>query len=253
MHTKAFVFAAGLGLLSPQAVLAADLPSQWYHPSAPPPVVYSWSGCYIGLHGGWGWGRTEFADTVNTTAFGDLAPGDNLTTDTQSGFVGGGQGGCNYQLSYFVLGAEASFAGSSIKGDFRNAQIGNVLVGAPDDVYTTKITSIAMVTGRVGLAFNDLLLYTKGGYAGANMQFSVVDTTGPNQGSGSDTTWRNGWTAGLGLEYMITPNWIIGAEYDYINLGTARYEVGGGLGSYTLDVRNHIHQVLGRVSFKFGP
>ena len=63
----------------------------------------------------------------------------------------------------------------------------------------------------------------------------------------------NGWTAGLGLEYMITPNWIIGAEYDYINLGTASYEVGGGLGSYTLDVRNHIHQVLGRVSFKFGP
>jgi outer membrane immunogenic protein len=250
----AFVLAAAMDLGSAQLALAADMPVN-AQPFLPPRAVVhnDWSGCYVGLQGGGGWGRTEFTNTINTTAFGDLSPGDSLTTDTHSGFIGGGQVGCNYQLAFWVFGVEGSFAAANIKGDLHNTVFGNPLVGAPDDVFTTKINSIGTVTGRVGYAWNNWLLYAKGGYAGANVEFSVSDTNGFNQGSGSETTWRSGWTAGTGLEYGITPNWIIGIEYDYINLGTASYDVGGSGGSYAFDVQPRIHQVIGRFSYKFGP
>jgi len=70
-------------------------------------------------------------------------------------------------------------------------------------------------------------------------------------GAGSGTQWQSGWTAGAGLEYGLTPNWIIGAEYAYIDVGTANYQVGGGAGSYAFDVKTRIQTVLARVSYKF--
>jgi outer membrane immunogenic protein len=228
---------------------AADMPVKAPLYRAPVAAVYNWSGCYIGLNAGGGWARTEFTNTVNTTAFGHLDPGQSFTYDN-SGFIGGGQVGCNYQVNQWVLGIEGTFDGTSIKGDANNLAILN------DDIFTTKINSLATVTGRVGYAWNNVLLYAKGGYAGGHIQFSVSDTCcvgGSPMGAGSQSRWQSGWTIGGGLEYGLTPNWIVGAEYSYIDLGTANYEVGGGLGSYAFDVKTRIQTVLARVSYKFGP
>ena len=216
---------------------------------APLATVYNWSGCYIGVNAGGGWARTEFTNTANSTAFGHLDPGESFTY-TNDGFVGGGQVGCNYQVNQWVFGIEGSFDGTSIKGDANNLAILN------DDIFTTRINSIGTVTGRVGYAWNNVLLYAKGGYAGGHVQFSVSDTCcvgGSPMGAGSDSHWQSGWTIGGGLEYGLTPNWIVGAEYNYIDLGTASYEVGGGAGNYTFDVRTRIQTVLARLSYKFGP
>jgi outer membrane immunogenic protein len=237
-----------LGVLSISCVgaAAADLPMKAPPMVMPPPLVYNWTGCYIGVHAGGAWSRSEATNTADTTAFGDLAPGDGFSQD-DSGFIGGGQIGCNYQFaSNWVVGLEGSFAGTTIKGDFANT-----VFGAADDVFTTEINSVALVTGRLGYAWNNWLLYAKGGYAGADVKFSVSDTVGANQGAGSDTQWRSGWTVGGGLEYGITPNWIVGVEYDYMNLGTHSYEVGGGAGLYTFDVKTQIHQAVARLSYKF--
>ena len=226
---------------------AADMPTKAPIQRAPLATFYNWSGCYIGVNAGGGWARTEFTNTANTTAFGHLNPGEGFEY-SYNGFVGGGQVGCNYQVNQWVFGIEGSFDGSSIKGDANNVAILN------DDVFTTKVNSIATVTGRIGYAWNNVLLYGKAGYAGARVQFSVSDTCcvgGSPMGAGSDTHWQNGWTIGTGLEYGLTPNWIIGAEYNYIDLGTPNYEVGGGAGSYAFDVKARIQTVLGRVSYKF--
>ena len=67
---------------------AADMPVKAPVYRAPVATVYNWSGCYIGLNAGGGWARTEFTNTVNTTAFGHLDPGESFTYDN-SGFVGG--------------------------------------------------------------------------------------------------------------------------------------------------------------------
>jgi outer membrane immunogenic protein len=228
---------------------AADMPTKAPVQRAPLATMYNWSGCYAGLNAGGGWARTRFTNTVNTTDFGHLLPGESFTY-TYDGFVGGGQIGCNYQVSQWVFGVEGTFAGTSIKGDASDQII------LFDDVFTTRINTLATVTGRVGYAWNNVLLYAKGGYAGAHVKFSVSDTCCGGgispMGAGSDSHWQNGWTVGAGLEYGLTPNWIIGAEYNYIDVGTANYEVGGGAGSYAFDVKTRIQTVLGRVSYKFG-
>jgi outer membrane immunogenic protein len=208
-----------------------------------------WQGCYVGIHAGAGHAKTGFTNTADTTDFGHLGPGDSFGYGF-SGTIGGGQVGCNRRIDQWVVGVEGTLAGASIKGNAQDLAILN------DDVFTTKISSVATFTGRVGYAWNDLLLYAKGGYAGANVRFSVSDTVsagGSPVGSGSQTHWQNGWTIGGGMEYAINPTWIVGLEYAYLNLRSANYDVGGGSGSYAFDVKNRSQQVLARVSYRFGP
>jgi outer membrane immunogenic protein len=231
-------------VLSAVAANAADLPVKAPVYKAAP--LYNWTGCYIGGHAGAGWGRTEWTNTQDTTAFGDLTPGQGFT-QTKGGFVGGGQLGCNYQVNQWVFGLETTFAGTSIKGSLNNTSF-----GTSDDVFSTQVNSIFTLTGRLGYAINNWLPYIKGGYAGANNKFGVSDTSGANQGSGSETKWHNGWTFGAGLEYGLTRNWIVGIEYDYIGLQSKNYAVqGASAGVYAFDVKPRIQEVLLRVSYKF--
>lgn len=244
MHRFA-VALLGATLLGGVSANAADLPVKAPVYVAPP--MYNWSGCYIGGHAGAGWARTEWTNTANTTLFGDLSPGEGFT-QTKSGFVGGGQLGCNYQVNQWVFGIEGTFSGTSIKGSLTNTVFG----AGFDDVFETRVNSILTVTGRIGYAFNNWLPYIKGGYAGASNKFSVSDTAGVNQGAGNETKWHNGWTIGGGLEYGLTQNWIVGLEYNYIGLQSKNYNVtGGAAGLYAFDVKPRIHEVLARLSYKF--
>jgi outer membrane immunogenic protein len=208
--------------------------------------AFTWTGCYLGGHAGGGWARTDWTNTANTTAFGDLTLGQGYR-QTDGGFIGGGQVGCNYQVNSWVFGIEGSFAGATIHGDVPNSAFG---VATGVDVFTTRVESLAMATGRVGYAWTNWLFYAKGGYAGGQVKFSVAEIVSP-AGSGSSSRWHNGWTVGGGVEYAVTPNWIIGVEYDYADLLTRSHEVGGSTGLYTFDVHPQIHQALARVSYKF--
>jgi outer membrane immunogenic protein len=227
------------------AANAADLPVRAPFYPAPVAAPFTWTGCYLGGHVGAGWAYTNWTNTADTTAFGDLLPGQGYS-QTDAGFVGGGQIGCNYQAGEWVYGIEGTFAGTTIKGD-----VANTVFGAADDVFTTKINSIATATGRLGYAWNNWLFYGKAGYAGGDVKFSVADTVGII-GSGSDSHWHNGWTVGGGVEYALTPNWIVGVEYDYVDLLTKTYNVAGASpGVYNFDVHPQIHEVLARISYKF--
>ncbi len=179
---------------------------------------------------------TNTVDDIN----GNLFP---RFTRSESGFIGGGQIGCNYQTGPWVFGIEGTFAGTSIKGE-RTFTLVNL-----DPTFTTKLDSVATVTGRLGYAWDNWLLYGKGGYAGADVKFSVSD---PNIfGFGSESDWQSGWTAGVGVEYGLTPNWILGIEYDYIGLETRTHELGHGLGFFTFEGKPRINEVVGRISYKF--
>src|SRR5437899_3259232 len=101
-----------------QSASAADMRVPYRPPAPPPPPVYfSWTGCYIGGHLGGGWGQK----TVSVPA---LAPGVSVTGDT-SGFLGGGQVGCNLQFgSNWVIGIEGDGSGSDIRGDITQTVLG---------------------------------------------------------------------------------------------------------------------------------
>jgi outer membrane immunogenic protein len=249
---KKIAFAtAAVTLLLTGAASAADLAARPYTKAPPPMVaVYNWTGFYVGGHAGGTWTNEEWVNTANTTLFGDLGPGLGIR-QRETGFIGGGHVGYNWQASNFVFGLEGSLSGMTTEGSVAV----NTLFGAGDDVFSWRTNWMATVVGRAGVAFNNNLLYVKGGWAGVNNRLSVSDTVLANVGSGSQTTWHNGWTVGAGWEYGLTQNWIIGLEYNYAGFETKSYQLNGTEAGavYTFDAKpRDIQSVVGRISYKFG-
>jgi len=241
---KLLLSAVALAALAANPAVAADL-SQPMFKAPPPAPMFSWTGCYLGGSVGGGYAWTENTNKVNTTAFGDFFPGQGFSQPS-SGFAGGGQLGCNYQISRFVIGVEGSYLWSNVKQDYQSP------FGGGNDVYSNKIDGIASVVARFGWAFDNWLFYSKAGWAAAHAKLSVVDNVAP-AGAGSASNWHNGFTIGSGVEYAFTPNWIVGFETNYYRFESKSYEIGGGAGTYTFNSRpRDVYTFLGRLSYKFG-
>ncbi len=239
MNSRTFVgsiaFAAGtvVWICSAQA---ADLPrARAPAPVAPVayvPPVYNWSGFYVGGNLGAG-----FADSSWTDPFSGAHD-----TFNKTGFIGGGQVGANWQIDALVLGIEGDFDWTGIKASGHDS-LGNT-IGA-----NTQWTST--VTGRVGAAFDRLLVYGKGGVAFAHDNDSL-NTIGGAAASASLT--RTGWTAGAGLEYAFAPNWSAKIEYDYLGFGSETVNLPtAAFPTYSTGASLNIQEVKAGINFKFGP
>jgi outer membrane immunogenic protein len=210
-----------------QIASAADLPRKAPAYMPPPlPVVYNWTGCYLGANVGGHWGRDEIS-TTTSPAGAEAAFIDSVTATTlkPQGVIGGVQGGCNYQVSSFVFGieADADWLGGT---ESRNLVLGpNTAVVNPADFIdnSTKATFIGTARGRVGAAFDRLLVFATGGVAFGRVE--TTDTFGSFGGtsvvSTNDTTSRTGWTVGGGVEYAFANNWTTKVEYLYVDLGSS--------------------------------
>jgi outer membrane immunogenic protein len=221
-----------------------------------PPAPYRWTGCYIGANAGWN-GSDGTSLLVPTGTYlnpaGVLAPPNAAGTGAlpgdqaavthnygshDSGFTGGGQIGCNLQSDRFVFGAEADFDGSSLSSttssSFAPVPSSNpaFTISPETDVVTTKLDWFSTVRGRLGIAFDRVLLYATGGLVVADIRsttsvtFTTAGTSPVYAGSqqvGSGTTTRAKGVVGAGLEYAIFNNWSVKAEYLYFDLGTMSY------------------------------
>ena len=99
------------------ASFAADLGARFRAPPVAPAPLFTWTDCYIGGHIGGGWGQ-------KTVSVPTLAPGVSVTGDT-SGFLGGGQVGCDLQFGRnWVIGVEGDGSGSDIRGDITQTVLG---------------------------------------------------------------------------------------------------------------------------------
>ncbi len=244
---KKIAIAVSALLMGSVSASAADLAARPYT-KAPVPVmaVYNWGGFYIGGHVGGAWTNQEFINTANTTAFGDLTPGQGFR-QRATGVFGGGHMGYNWQASNFVFGLEGTISALDNGGD-----VINTVFGAADDRFSWRAEWMATVVGRAGIAFNNNLFYVRGGYAGVNNRLSVSDTV-PVTGSGASTQWHNGWTIGAGWEYGFTPNWIFGLEYNYASFETKNYQLAGAAaGTYAFNAKpSDIQSAVVRLSYKF--
>jgi outer membrane immunogenic protein len=183
----------------------ADLGARFGAPPVAPAPLFTWTGCYIGGHLGGGWGE-------KTVSVPTLAPGVSVTGDT-SGFLGGGQVGCNLQFgSNWVIGIEGDGSGSDIRGDITQTVLG--ITGTA----RAQTDWIASATGRLGWASDRWLLYAKGGAAWAGDKYSAFIPVFNEQLEASET--RTGWTVGGGIEWAFWSNWSAKAEYDYYDFGT---------------------------------
>jgi len=223
---KRFVLASAIAALIAVPALAADMPVK---APAPGPVSYgyNWSGFYIGAHGGGGWSEKCFVD--NVAGADGCHDGD--------GWLGGGQIGFNVQSGQFVFGVEFSGSWADIGGSHTGLL-------APNGTYTSDVNTILMLTGRVGMTFDRMLLYVTGGGALARHEFEYasggfVDSVKQN---------RTGWTVGAGLEWGITPNWSIAGQYNYVDLGDKDVNFPSG----TSTVETDLHLATVRLNYRFG-
>lgn len=186
---------------------AADMAVKAAPPPVPLPVIYNWSGFYIGANGGWGQSRNCW-DYV-------FAAGPVFSDGCRDrdGGLFGGQVGYRWQASQWVFGLEA-------QGDWADLSSTRISRLDPSLSTTAKTDAIGLFTGQVGYAWNAALFYVKGGAAVTRNRFDIFDTgTGIGLVSASATRW--GGTLGVGFEYGFAPNWSFGAEYNHLWMGDA--------------------------------
>ena len=202
---------AAVALLASTAIAsAADLPARTYTkaPITPVAQVYNWTGFYLGAFGGYGFGGKLKGDN---TDFDNDGIDDVTSISGVKGGFGGGTIGYNWQApgSRIVWGFEVDAAGASLKQNFADV----------DSTFSYKVNAFGTVTGRVGFAVDNMLIYAKGGYAWASTKFSASD--GPESFTSSKT--HSGYAVGAGLEYAFLPSWSAKAEYLYADYGKATY------------------------------
>ncbi|ESW91525.1 membrane protein [Mesorhizobium sp. LSJC285A00] len=176
------------------------------------PAGFVWSGGYVGINAGYGWGRGNAVDP--TGDFFEEDAGQTLDVDSH-GFLGGVQAGYNWQSGAFVYGVEADLGYLGVKGD-------NFVVEDPDNFGSTKLGVYGDLTARLGFATDSLLIYAKGGVAATHYKLSYGDLDGGDidpDSNASKSGGRVGYTIGGGVEWGFSDKWTTKLEYQYFDFG----------------------------------
>ena len=202
---------------------AADLPQQQPYSRGPVAVApaFDWSGFYVGVMGGYG-----FSDSAAI----------NGIAVSNAGLKGGFAGatlGTNYQIGQFVIGIEDDFAGSFIGKTWSGFGV----------TVQDQMLAFGTLTGRVGFAANNVLLYGKGGYT---YMLNEISATGFGA-SAWERQFHNGWTVGGGVEWAFAGPWSAKAEYMFAQYLAAPYVF---LGGATLAA--DVHTIKAGINYRFG-
>jgi outer membrane immunogenic protein len=240
-------------------------------PSGPRAVAerpWTWSGFYVGLHAGKSWASSDWVQRTEdaSSPITDVPVG-TVIPQSPEGLIGGLHAGIQRQWGNFVFGGELSYS----SGQGRLVNDNGVLivpcsscggVGTYSNTYKTSIDNLFTATARLGVAIDRVMVYGKAGYAAAKIETEVLDD--PNTGGifgdfwSSGGVWHQGYTAGVGVEYMVVPSLVLGIEYNFTNLQSRTHDgdvvffnvFPATTQSYTVDP-DAIHSIMGRVSLKF--
>jgi outer membrane immunogenic protein len=236
-------FASGHG------ALAADLPAPMpVKAPVPAPVpVFSWTGWYGGLSGGYGWGHSDPGAVITPASF-PLPPGfvldppapppSSIADPDVKGWLFGAQLGYNFQFDRAVFGVEADISWANIGGS-RNGAPFSLLINNPDDGridaagrVATRLDWFGTVRGRFGYAFDRLMPYVTGGLAYGDIKTTVSATASQfdtgvapakllatNDFAASANSVHVGYALGAGVDWAVTERWVLRAEYMYLNFG----------------------------------
>ncbi|MGH6831173.1 MAG: outer membrane protein, partial [Methylocella sp.] len=162
MYRKILLTSVGAMALAGSAAFAADLPYRAPPPVyVPPPPIFSWTGFYLGGQIGYAWAR----DSANFTTLDPDRPFFPADTSPQ-GVIGGGHVGYNLQIAQWVVGVEGTVDGTSMsKSVFLSGTPGFLHAGHPDLTVRSREDIQGSIRGRLGIAFDRVLLYATGGVA----------------------------------------------------------------------------------------
>jgi outer membrane immunogenic protein len=231
---------------------AAELPIEAY-PVRPVLVVFRWTGIYAGVHAGGASGYLMETPVPFLVTGSTVAPLPASLTTT--GWLAGGQIGANYQVESWVLGIEAQASWANLTGSTSCVanSVPPTFVVAPGNC-TAKIDALGTAAARLGVAFDRLLLYGKGGAAWTNDNYQVLIPIAVRQLVFSTNLTRWGWMVGLGIEYAFTDNWTAKIEYNYMDLGTYAVRFQDAFTYIPLDsnTRERVNVVKVGVNYRIG-
>ena len=209
-----------------------------------------WSGFYVGGQLGgafgdvdWTQGNPNFFNTLGAVVVG------TESSFNAGGFTGGIMGGANIQAENFVFGIELAFNGVGISESMASPFF------PATDTYKTEVDFITTITGRVGYAWDNWLMFVRGGWAGAETKQTLSSTVGP---VASKNLFVDGWTIGAGAEVMTWHNVSFGLTYDYIDLNHGAHAiscpacgVGVGLGTPYIEPELKLSTIMARATYMF--
>jgi outer membrane immunogenic protein len=224
-----------------------------YAKAPPTAVASSWTGFYIGAHGGYGWGKNDFSLPVNG------APPVNIGGTNLKGGVYGAHAGHNWQFDRAVAGFELDFSGTGVRGSAQASFA--VPPTTENNSLTDKVTYLGSARARLGwLPIENVMLYGTAGLGWERLDRTAVRTETTPAGTTTVLSDRSsdhfGWVAGAGAEFMLNgTNWIGRLEYLHYEFGTAE-----GSGTFTVPAgsattsagSHHLDILRAGLSYKFG-
>jgi outer membrane immunogenic protein len=239
--------------------------------------IYSWTGWYGGIHGGYGWGdsRPGAAIDPGTVPLPPLwsingpVPGAIAIADPRTkGGLFGAQLGYNYQFDRTVIGVETDISWSAIKGSTSAAPFSLSVTSGDDGRFDgtgrldTKLDWFGTLRGRLGYSLDHVLPYITAGLAygdiktGLAVNGSTFDTgvsparlVASTGGSGFTSSVHTGYALGAGTDWAVTDQWMLRAEYMYLNFG-GNGSLSMPLGSVS-DSGMTVHLVRGALNYRF--
>ncbi|STX50992.1 Opacity protein and related surface antigens [Legionella busanensis] len=245
-------------------LLFSSLSSLWAGSMGPVLPETQWSGFYVGGNLGGMWLSSKWI-YKNINPYDASGPSGPIIATTNrfdmSNVSGGAQGGFNYQLNQWVMGAELAYVWTDLSKTQSNVAQAFSARGS-QQIVNTNIKGFFLATGRLGALINpDWLLYAKGGYARATIKTSgrTLPALPPLNLNWNTSKDHNGWVAGGGIEYQFMKNITLGVEYNYIGLSN-KLHTGPVSGGQLIGPNNQVvHQVnantqnvMGRLNILFG-
>jgi outer membrane immunogenic protein len=216
-----------LGIVGP--ALGADLPQPPPSYTPPPPaqppppaLIYNWTGFYVGVNAGYGWGAWDghqiYTQQLPLVPFGPFDTSSH--TISGNGALAGGQIGYNYQFGNFVAGIEGDGSWAHLTGDttlfpYPSDPHRGTVAGTPAWGFGIENNWLATVRGRIGVTTGSLLFYGTGGaaFGGFHETHTVLGYGYSDDALSTRDEIKVGWTAGAGIEWALTNNWSAKAEY----------------------------------------
>ncbi len=207
---------------------------------------YDWSGVFVGANVGGAWNPASYTH-VETAGVGGAAVNREAFSTNGSSVLGGFQIGAQHQFERFVVGAEGGYSFFDATDSERTN-----LNGIPR-IRETELKDLWHISARFGYAFDRILPYVKAGYANSELKYTntrIAD--GVIVGQSSDRA--GGLTVGGGVDFALTENWILGAEYSFtkFNVGSQQ-QTRGGVPVSAFNASNDVdlHTFALKVNYKF--
>jgi len=240
--TLAAVLVTGIAAHAGDILPPAPAPDYRPPPAVPP---YIWTGFYLGGNGGYSWGHQDTSLSVADATYPNChfcaSATDSFTVDMANiqnagspglnlkGFTGGGQFGFNWQVSHWVFGVEVDYESFRLNATNNTSTVLPQLTAYPACAascvasLSTSVSTQWLFTARprIGIAWDQTLLYATGGVAITKVSFAQSDSDNVVVGEGNGLESASaaktavGWTVGAGVEQALTRSFSVRAEYLY--------------------------------------